>query len=305
MRCGEGVMVSTVTARVLNVGPRAYPSHMAKAPGISPSRAADFQQCPYMFRLRVVDRIPEPASPAATLGTLVHSVLEDLYDLPAGERTPGAATAMVEPLWRAMVKKDPELAELHADAAAESVWLDDARSRVERYFTLENPQRLEPAAREEFVQWQLDDGPLLRGVIDRVDVAPDGSIRIIDYKSGKTPLPQYGQAANFQMRFYALLVERLRGRRPAILQLLYLRDGGTVVMRPTEADLDQIQHEIRELWDDILGAARSGTFRTRKSKLCGWCSFQDICPEFGGQAPDLDPAAVERAFGVAPDVPAA
>lgn len=278
---------------------------MAKAPGISPSRAADFKQCPYMFRLRVVDRVPEPPSSAATLGTLVHSVLEDLYDLPAGERTPVAAMAMVEPLWRAMVTKDPALAELHENDAAESVWLDDARTRVERYFTMENPQRLEPAAREEFVQWQLDDGPLLRGVIDRVDVAPDGSIRIIDYKSGKTPLPQYGQAANFQMRFYALLVERLRGRRPAILQLLYLRDGGTVVLRPTDQDMDQIQHEIRELWDDILAAARSGKFRTQKSKLCGWCSFQEICPEFGGQAPALDPGAVKRVFGVEPEVSAA
>lgn len=258
-----------------------------------------------MFRLRVVDRVPEPASSAATLGTLVHSVLEDIYDLPARERTPAAATAMVEPLWRTMVAKDPELADLHADVAAESVWLADARTRVERYFTMENPQRLEPAAREEFVQWQLDDGPLLRGVIDRVDVAPDGSIRIIDYKSGKQPLPQYGQAASFQMRFYALLVERLRGRKPAILQLLYLRDGGTVVLRPTDQDLELVEHEIRELWDDILMSARTGTFRTKKSKLCGWCSFQDICPEFGGQAPPLDPAAVKKTFGVEPDSPAA
>ena len=257
-----------------------------------------------MFRLRVVDRIPEPASPAATLGTLVHAVLEDLYDLPAGQRTPITATAMVDPQWRKMVAKDPDLAALHSDAAAEATWLDDARSRVERYFTLENPQRLEPAAREEFVQLQLDEGPLLRGVIDRVDVAPDGSIRIVDYKSGKTPLPQYGQAANFQMRFYALLVERLRGRRPAILQLLYLRDGGTVVMRPTDQDLELVEHEIRELWDDILAAARSGTFRTRKSKLCGWCSFQQICPEFGGEPPALDPAAVKSTFGVAPQSPA-
>ncbi len=283
-----------------DVGAAAYPEGMASVPGISPSRASDFRQCPYMFRLRVVDRIPEPPSPAATLGTLVHAVLEDLYDLPARERTASAAAAMVEPTWRTMTAKEPDLAALHDDATAERIWLDDARTRVDTYFQLENPQRLEPAAREEFVQWQLEDGPLLRGVIDRVDVAPDGSIRIVDYKSGKAPRPQYGQAAKFQMRFYALLVERLRGRRPALLQLLYLRDGGTVVMRPTEHDLELVEHEIRELWDDILHAAREGVFRTRTSKLCGWCNFQAICPEFGGQAPPLDAAAVERVFGVGP-----
>ncbi|MFW2514121.1 RecB family exonuclease [Demequina sp. SO4-13] len=273
---------------------------MASAPGISPSRASDFRQCPLMFRLRVVDRIPEPPSPAATLGTLVHSVLEDLFDLPAAGRTPSAATAMVEPEWRAMLAQDPDLAQLHADVTAERIWLDDARERVERYFMLENPQRLEPAAREEYVEFQLEDGPSLRGVIDRVDVAPDGSIRIVDYKSGKAPRPQYGQAAKFQMRFYALLVERLRGRRPALLQLLYLRDGGTIVMHPTAQDLEMIENEIRDLWNAILHAARAGDFRPTPSKLCGWCSFQALCPEFGGVTPPLASAAVERAFGVAP-----
>lgn len=254
-----------------------------------------------MFRLRVVDRIPEPASSAATLGTLVHAVLEHLYDLPALERTPSAAMAMVEPEWRTMLDKDPDLAALHTDATAERLWLDDARDRVDKYFRLENPQRLEPAAREEFVQIQLEGGPSLRGVIDRVDIAPDGSIRIVDYKSGKAPRPQYGQAAKFQMRFYALLVERLRGRRPALLQLLYLRDGGTVVLHPTEQDLELVEHEIRELWNDILHAARTGHFRPTPSKLCGWCSFQSLCPEFGGQTPPLDVASVERAFGVTPE----
>ncbi|GMA37415.1 RecB family exonuclease [Demequina litorisediminis] len=271
-----------------------------RLPALSPSRAGDFRQCPLMYRLRVVDKIPEPPSSAATLGTLVHAVLEHLYDRPATERTEATAWAMLEPQWRAMVAKDAALAQLHVDAAAEEAWLAEGRGRLTTYFSMENPQRLEPAAREEFVEWQLEDGPLLRGFIDRVDVAPDGSIRIIDYKTGKTPLPQYGHKEKFQMRFYALLVERLRGRRPALLQLLFLKDGGTLVLRPSDDDLAQIEFEVRELWDDILGAARAGAFRTKKSKLCGWCSFQALCPEFGGQTPPLDADAVEKALGVRP-----
>ncbi len=252
-----------------------------------------------MFRLRVVDQVPEPPSPAATLGTLVHAVLENLFDLPAAERTYEAAAAALAPEWERMKSVDAELAGMH-DGAAEQAWLRDAASRVETYFTMENPSRLEPAAREEFVEWQLDDGPLLRGVIDRVDVAPDGSIRVVDYKSGKAPLPQYGQQAKFQMRFYALLVARLRGRLPAVLQLLYLRDGQTVILNPTDEDLAAVEHEVRALWDEITHAARSGQFRTRRSKLCGWCSFQAMCPEFGGDTPPLDPQRVELALGVAP-----
>ncbi len=272
-----------------------------RAPALSPSRANDFRQCPLMFRLRVVDQIPEPPSSAATLGTLVHSVLERLFDLSAAERTQEAAIALLAPEWRTMLDKDPDLASLHDSPEAERTWLEDAAGRVATYFTMENPQRLEPAAREEFVEWQLEDGPLLRGIIDRVDVAPDGSIRVVDYKSGKSPSPQYGAQAKFQMRFYALLVERLRGRRASVLQLLYLRDGQTVVLRPTAEDLDRIEQEVRDLWDEIARAARSSQWRTRKGPLCSWCSFQSLCPEFGGTPPPLDPDAVLAATGIAPD----
>lgn len=274
---------------------------MAKrAPALSPSRANDFRQCPLMFRLRVVDQIPEPPSAAATLGTLVHSVLEGLFDLPAADRTIEAATGMLEPRWSAMRARSPELEVLHDSPAQERTWLVEAGARLATYFTLENPGRLEPAAREEFVEWQLEDGPLLRGVIDRVDVAPDGSIRVVDYKTGKSPAPQYGSQAKFQMRFYALLVERLRGRRASVLQLLYLKDGASVVLHPTEQDLDQIEQEVRSLWDEIVVAATTSTWRTRRSALCGWCSFQALCPEFGGTPPALDLAEVEAALAVTP-----
>ena len=59
-------------------------------PALSPSRAADFKQCPLLFRFRTIDKLEGPPSPAAARGTLVHAVLEHLFDLPAAERTPAA-----------------------------------------------------------------------------------------------------------------------------------------------------------------------------------------------------------------------
>src|SRR5690606_7183764 len=74
-----------------------------RRPGLSPSRAKDFMQCPLLFRFRVVDRLPEPPSAAAVRGTLVHSVLEKLFDEPAGRRTLPAAVALVGPAWQELV----------------------------------------------------------------------------------------------------------------------------------------------------------------------------------------------------------
>src|SRR5436190_13562224 len=114
---------------------------------LSPSRAGDFMSCPLLYRFRTIDRLPEPPSPDAVRGTVVHKVLEDLFDLPAAERTPERAGSMLAPAWEALVELEPELAEMFAadtvpDAAA---WLTSCRSVLERYFTLEDPRRLEPA----------------------------------------------------------------------------------------------------------------------------------------------------------------
>ena len=59
-----------------------------------------------------------------------------------------------------------------------------AATVLDRYFTLEDPRRLEPAERELYVETLLDSKLLLRGFVDRLDVAPDGAIRVVDYKTG-------------------------------------------------------------------------------------------------------------------------
>ncbi len=273
---------------------------MASQPGLSPSRAGDFTQCPLLFRLRAIDRLPEAPQRATTLGTLVHAVLERLFDAPAAQRTRDTARALLQPEWDALVAAEPLLADLVADSAERAQFFDDARARLGMYFTLENPERLEPEGRELRLEAELEGGPALRGIVDRLDVAPDGAIRVIDYKSGATPRAGYGAQAEFQMRFYAILVEKTRGRRPSVMRLLYLRDGGVKELSPTDADMAAVELQVRETWASIEACATSGQFPTRPSKLCSWCSFQSTCPEFGGTLPPLDPDAVERAVGIRP-----
>ncbi|CAM5547765.1 RecB family exonuclease OS=Streptomyces alboniger OX=132473 GN=CP975_06445 PE=4 SV=1 [Streptomyces alboniger] len=156
---------------------------------LSPSRAGDFMQCPLLYRFRVIDKLPEKPSEAATRGTLVHAVLEQL-DTPAGERTAPRAKSLIPGQWDRLREAEPELTELFADdprGERMARWLADAEKLVERWFTLEDPTRLEPAERQLFVQAELDSGLRLRGIIDRVDVAPSGDVHIVDYKTGKAP----------------------------------------------------------------------------------------------------------------------
>ena len=258
---------------------------------LSPSRAGDFMTCPLLYRYRTIDRLPEPPSPDAVRGTVVHKVLEVLFDLPAAERTPEQARELLVPAWDTLLEAEPGLAEMFTDGSTEgpdlASWMTSCRTVLDRYFTLEDPRLLEPAERELYVETLLESRLLLRGFVDRVDIAPDGAIRIVDYKSGRSPGEMFEAKALFQMKFYALVLWRTRGVLPSMLQLVYLGNGEMVRFVPDEHDLLATERKVEAVWRAIRLAEEAGDWRPSPSKLCAWCAHQAICPAYGGTPPPL------------------
>lgn len=256
---------------------------------LSPSRAGDFMTCPLLYRFRTIDRLPEAPSPDAVRGTVVHKVLEDLFDLPAHERTPERAADLLEPSWEALRAREPGLADIFSgeDGVDEGAWWRSCRTVLDRWFTLEDPTRLEPAERELYVEWLLESKLLLRGFVDRVDVAPDGAIRVVDYKTGRAPGPAFEAKALFQMKFYALVLWRMRGIVPAVLQLVYLGSGEVLRYSPDEHDLLATERKVQAVWEAIRRATDEQDWRPSPGPLCSWCSHQELCPAKGGTPPPL------------------
>ncbi|MGH3975661.1 MAG: RecB family exonuclease [Pseudonocardiaceae bacterium] len=274
---------------ILANGP-ATGSAVHRRPALSPSRAADFKQCPLLYRFRAVDRLPETPSRVQVRGTVVHAVLERLFALAPERRAPEVGRSLVDPVWRDVLTHSPELAKLFTgpDGAELAEWLDSARELVEGYFALENPQLVQPEACELLVEAELltgDETLLLRGYIDRLDVAPTGEIRIVDYKSGTAPREVFEAKALFQMKFYALVLLRLRGVVPRQLRLMYLADRQALTYTPDEAELVRFERTLVAIWSAILRAAHSGDFRPNPSRMCDWCDHKPRCPAFGGTAP--------------------
>ena len=265
-------------------------------PALSPSRASDFMQCPLLYRFRVIDKLPTPPSPAAARGTLVHSVLERLFDLTAAERTPQAAHDLLPGEWERMVAEDPALVAMLTDEdVTDDVWFQEAARLIDVWFTLEDPQRLEPAERELAVEQEIE-GLTLRGYVDRLDVAPDGSMRVVDYKTGRSPAERFEHKSLFQMKFYALVLWRMRGEVPKLLQLVYLRNGEILRYAPDEADLLATQRKVLALWAAIQRAAETADWRPSPGPLCDWCDFKSLCPAWGGTPPPLPDDAAVRAL---------
>jgi putative RecB family exonuclease len=263
---------------------------------LSPSRAGDFMTCPLLYRYRSIDRLPQSPSSAAVRGTLVHAVLERLFDLPAAERTIEAATTLLAPEWERLKEEEPDVAGLFSDEAELSSWLTSARALLDGYFTLEDPQRLEPAERESFVEVVLPGGLRLRGIVDRLDIAPDGRMRVCDYKTGRSPGEMFEGKALFQMKFYALVLWRTRGVIATRLQLMYLGDREVLAYSPDEDDLLATERKLLALWEAIERATQARDFPPRVSKLCDWCDHQAHCPAQGGELlpwPEVVPAPDE------------
>jgi putative RecB family exonuclease len=271
---------------------------------LSPSRAADFKTCPLLYRFRSIDRLPERPSADQARGTLVHAVLERLFDLPAARRTPQAAGDLVASEWERLVTEQPELAGLFGsdDTAGPAGFLESARALLASYFTVEDPRRLEPAERESLVSAVVADQLLIRGYVDRLDVAPDGALRVVDYKTGGAPREAFEARALFQLKFYALVLWRTRGVVPRVLRLLYLKDAEVCDYTPDAEELIRFERTLLALWQAIEQATTAREFRPKPSRLCAWCNHQAHCPEFGGSPPPFpDPIPT----GTAPRQPTA
>ena len=254
---------------------------------LSPSKISAFKHCPLAFRFSVIDRLPEPPSPAASKGTLVHRALELLMLRPPGERRLDAALADLERAHREL-REHPEFSGLGLTEEEAGAFQADAAELVRRYFLLEDPARVRAIGLELLISIQV--GNLtLRGIIDRLDLDADGQLVVTDYKTGTAPAPGFEQDRLGGVHFYSLLCERLLGRRPSRVQLLYLSTPEVLSFSPSEQSVGAMERRALALYAAVERACQRDDFRPHRSRLCEWCNFRAYCPAWGG-----DPAgAVE------------
>jgi putative RecB family exonuclease len=179
------------------------------------------------------------------------------------------------------------------EATRLATFLAGAGSLLAGYFALEDPRRLEPAERETLVSTLVDDELRIRGYIDRLDISPAGDLRVVDYKTGGAPREAFEGRALFQLKFYALVLWRTRGVVPRVLRLVYLKDTEVLDYSPDAEELERFERTLVALSQAIERARQDQDFRPKPSRLCGWCSHQALCPEFGGTPPPfpvLNPA---------------
>jgi len=264
---------------------------------LSPSKLSAFKDCPLAFRFAAIDRLPEEPSPHMVKGTLVHAALERLFwDHPRGARSPAAAADALAAAWESLEHGD-EVTALDLSPDERTAFVADARSLLDGYFRLEDPDAVDAVGVELTLEATVGD-LRLRGIIDRLDVTGDGELVVVDYKTGRVPSVNQENQRLGGVQFYALLCEQVLGRRPSRVRLMYLREPLVIEAEPSEQAVRGTRQRTAAVWSAIERACVQEDFRPRPSALCKWCSFQPLCPAFGG-----DPA--QATAPVAVSVPGA
>jgi len=251
---------------------------------LTPTKAAAFAECPFAFRRSVIERVATPTTVPLALGTITHAALERFYRLDPDVRTADALAHTVQVALDA-AQSAGELASFLArlDEPERARLGERAHRLAGAIGAIEDPRAVVAIGTELRLEHRLE-GVLLRGVIDRLDLEDDGSLVVVDYKTGRTPPPSLQDARLGGVLTYALLAAELLGHAPRLVRLVYLQDG-CVIERSVDARLLRgVRARLEALWSAIVRACEREDFPARPSRLCAHCPHRSACPAMGAAA---------------------
>jgi putative RecB family exonuclease len=243
---------------------------------LSPSRLQDFQSCPRKFQHAAVDRIPQPATYATLKGTFVHHVLEGLFKMPGPERTAEFAKGLIDEA-EAEVLTDRAVADVGLDDAGRERLRDETRQMIDRYVQMEDPSTVNTEGVELRIRHEVDGVPMM-GILDRLDREKDGSLSIVDYKTGALPNRDFDSKTFANTELYAALCEDELGELPKRIRLLYVAHGQEIERTVTAPVVAARRKSAASAWTRITAYYATGEFPATPSRSsCRFCAFTAIC----------------------------
>lgn len=246
----------------------------------SPSSLSCFEKCPKQYWFRYVERVPvESEGIEAFVGKRVHEILERLYQFVGEGRVPSLERVLhrYHQNWEA--RFDPERIRIvRSDTEVESYRRMGARC-LENYYRRHYPfDADETLGLERPIRFHLDaEGRYaLRGVIDRIAQARDGTLEIVDFKTGRRVPSQEEADRDPQLGLYELgLRAGWREERPVRLVWHYVLSNRVRVSSRSPEQREALREKTIRRIDRIRAEER---FEPRPSALCGWCEFRERCP---------------------------
>jgi len=242
------------------------------------TRLATYKQCPYRFRLKYIDKIPETKTIEQFMGSCVHKVLERLY-----KNVISAKLIPLEKILEYYHKRWAREWDDNIKFVKRDLTKDDYRTLgekcIEDYYKSYYPFNQSRTIHvEKRVSFALDNEGRhkIRGFIDRLAIAPDGTYEIHDYKTSGNLPTQKDKDEDKQLALYQIGVRDMWRDVHSIKYIWhYLVFDKEISSSRTERDLEKLRFDKITLINEIESATE---FPPRESSLCNWCSYQSICP---------------------------
>jgi len=160
------------------------------------------------------------------------------------------------------------------------LFLVDSRVLVDRYLELEDPDTVRAIGLELNLSTELN-GVTVRGIIDRLDELDDGSLAVVDYKTGRAPRAEQSRSRLSGVHLYALMCEAELGRRPSSFAFSTSATGSSSPQRRLTSDAWHAPTSSRRLVGDRAGVQR-GRFPAQPVKPVPLLRLPGILPLFRG-----------------------
>ncbi len=246
-----------------------------RKPTLSPTKITTYLTCRakyYWAYISPLGRKYQQPNPTMALGANLHRVLQAFHELGGAERlNPHQVEQMLESLWSEQGFASSEQSKAHKQIG---------HTLMHNYYHQQAEQPSE--ARLLFTERMLrrDLGAfVLIGRVDRVDEYPDGTLEIIDYKSGRTQVSEEQVTNDLALHCYALLVETLYPERPLRIALYALQISEKASVPVSPETLREFQEMLTLLGTQIL----NDTFETLEPEPiphCAVCQFLPLCQRF-------------------------
>lgn len=251
---------------------------------LSPSRLSDFQTCPRRYQHASIERIPQPASYATAKGRFAHYVFEQLFALTPPERTIERAREFVGPAIDVILTEDVRT-DIAMDDAMLAMMLAETEEIIVTYFTMEDPTTIASEGVELRLGATVDGAPLF-GILDRLDRDADGSLAIVDYKTGALPNRNYDSQTFANAELYAALCAEELGEQPTKIRLMYVAKGETIERNVTDVVVKARSHSASTAWTRINKYYNDGEFPATPSvNACRFCAYKALCRADGVPVP--------------------
>lgn len=255
--------------------------------GFSFSSISTFKSCPKAFEFKYIQKLPEAFnSIEAHMGSSVHEVLEWAYKERNDEHEPSVDAALERYSEQFYAVDFQSLKIVKEDKTKEDYYME-GRDFIVYFFTEIFPYDTSGTLfLEQRFEIPIDingNEVVYRGIIDRISKKSDGTLRVIDYKTGRVGQP----LDTLQLPSYALYIFLHNIDQEIELCFEDLRERKTKSVVFSRKEVKAVKEALQKEINTILNTP-SDQFIARTSILCRWCGYNEICPAYSKSNPHVE-----------------